>query len=72
MGDRSYFVAQDTFPSDPSNGTRSVNATNNDSELNWVREDMPPTIIERLSHVMHEMEYEEDSDYDDTLLDFFD
>ncbi|XP_020204521.2 uncharacterized protein LOC109789889 [Cajanus cajan] len=51
---------------------RGVNAPNDDGEFNWVREDIPATIIEKPLHVMQEEEYEEESDFDDTLLDFMD
>ncbi|KAJ1376822.1 hypothetical protein SESBI_49534 [Sesbania bispinosa] len=52
--------------------SRSENVPNADNELNWVREDIPATIIEKPSHVMQEMDYEDESDFDDTLLDFLD
>ncbi|KAJ1390448.1 Transposase-associated domain [Sesbania bispinosa] len=51
---------------------RGINAPNDDGEFNWVGEDIPATIIEKPSHVMQEEEFEEESDCDDTLLDFMD
>ena len=39
-------------------------------EVNWVREDIPATVIETPTHVIEEVEYEDDSDVDDTLWDF--
>lgn len=48
-----------------------VNATHNDGELNWAREDMPVTIFEKPSNVGDETISDED-DFDDTLFDFMD
>ena len=39
-------------------------------EVNWVREDIPATVIETPKRVIEEVEYEDDSDVDDTLWDF--
>ncbi|KAK7328924.1 hypothetical protein VNO77_23061 [Canavalia gladiata] len=65
IGDQSYLEAHDGYQSD-------LNASNNDNEPNWVREDIPATVIEKPLRVMSEIEYEEDSDSDNTLLDFTD
>jgi len=48
-----------------------LNASDNDDELNWVREDMPVTIAEKPSKHL-EKNYSDDLDFDDTLFDYMD
>ncbi|KAJ1375836.1 hypothetical protein SESBI_50579 [Sesbania bispinosa] len=69
MGDRSDLEDQEAYQSEPLEYTRNINTSNND-EVNWVREDIPATIIEKTLHVTEETENEDDFDFDDTLLDF--
>lgn len=57
MGDLSDSMAQESYQSDPFDG-----------ELNWVREDIPGTIVDKPPPFMQETRYEDDSDFDNTVL----
>jgi hypothetical protein len=72
MGDQSTVNAEEGYHNDPFDDIQNLNASNNDYQPNWAREDIPATIVEKPSHVMDEVEDEDDSDLDDTLLDFMD
>ncbi|KAJ1410151.1 hypothetical protein SESBI_22177 [Sesbania bispinosa] len=69
MGDQSDLEAQEAYQSEPMEYIRNIDTSNND-EVNWVREDMPATIIEKTLHVAEETENEYGFDFDDTLMDF--
>jgi len=45
-----------------------LNASSNDNDLNWVRETIPTTTVEKSPLVMKESE----EDNDDTLFDYMD
>ncbi|XP_050915202.1 uncharacterized protein LOC127130179 [Lathyrus oleraceus] len=57
MGDLSDSMVQESYQSDPFDG-----------ELNWVREDIPGTIVDKPPPFMQETRYEDDSDFDNIVL----
>ncbi|KAI5435912.1 hypothetical protein KIW84_022366 [Lathyrus oleraceus] len=58
MGDLSDSMVQESYQSDHFDG-----------ELNWVREDIPGIIVDKPPPFMQETIYEDDSDFDNTVLD---
>ncbi|GAU46340.1 hypothetical protein TSUD_401990 [Trifolium subterraneum] len=72
MGDQSTVNAEEGYHNDPFDDIQILNASNNDNEPDWVRGDIPAIIVDKPTHVMNEVENEDDSDLDDTLLDFMD
>ncbi|XP_004514854.1 uncharacterized protein [Cicer arietinum] len=65
MGDQSNATAQEEYLDDPFYDIGNINASNNENDLNWVREDIPATIVEKLVDVIKEFEEEDDYDLDD-------
>ncbi|KAI5435930.1 hypothetical protein KIW84_022381 [Lathyrus oleraceus] len=58
MGDLSDSMVQESYQSDHFDG-----------EVNWVREDIPGTIVDKPPPFMQETRYEDDSHFDNTVLD---
>jgi len=72
MGDQSNDT-QEGYHSDSFDDNQYLNASSNDNELNWVREDIPATIVEKPLLVVKETEEDNDDyDFDDTLFDYMD
>lgn len=75
MGDQSDLEAEAAYQNEPLDRMTNLDVSNND-ELYLVREELPETITEKPpsapSAPCARQENEEDSDFDDTLLDYMD
>ena len=66
MNDEYDFDAQESYQSDQVDNAINLFVPKDDSEVQWVREDVPNTIIENPLVVPQQIESERDSDFDES------